>query len=348
VKGFRFPSLSLDGFFLPLFPLERGFPVEVNKIARTNYTSAFRPSVALTWKFIFPLLLVLLSVPLLADQSFADPNPRPKRILSMSPGITEILFAIGAGDLVVGVTDFCDYPVEATKLPKVGGLLNPSFETIITLQPDLIIHQKGSSEINKFAKRLGIRTLDVPMLSLEDIFTGIPIVGKNIGFNDEADKLVADLKAVINRHQKRLANVKRKSVLLLLGVSTDPGRDMYAIGRGTFIGELLSLAGGENVLPESQPLYPKISKEYVIRKSPEIIIEVGPTRILSDEEISKRIKKWKRFSTLRAVQNNEIHIISANYLLKPGPRLIKIIAHFVNAIHPELTDHTASSLEARP
>jgi iron complex transport system substrate-binding protein len=383
VKGSYFPSLNLDGFFLPLFPLERGFPVEVLKctsnnsifsvlatpifhkgrswpkaifrgalkLSKINYKPAFQASSAVHEIFIFPLLFVLLLFPVQVEKSYAESNSVPKRILSMSPGITEILFSIGAGDRVVGVTDFCDYPAEATKLPRVGGMLNPSFETIITLQPDLIIHQKGSQEVNKLAHRLGIQTLDVPMLSLEDIFTGIPIVGKHIGFSDEAEKLVAELKDEINRHQKGLANVERKSVLLLLGVSTDPGRDMYAVGRGTFIGELLSLAGGENILPVSQPLYPKISKEYVIQKSPEIIIEVGPTKILTKEEIEGRKKKWKKFSMLRAVQNNEIHIISANYFLIPGPRLIKIIAHFVDAIHQELADKfvtPSTALEATP
>ena len=325
--------------------------MEVFKFSKSKYPSAFRKNASLIGSFIFPLLFVFLLFPLQVEQSFAEADTGPKRIISMSPGITEILFSMGAGDRVVGVTDFCDYPAEATKLPSVGGMLNPSFETIITLQPDLIIHQKGSEEVNKFAHRLGIKTLDVPMLSLEDIFTGIIKVGQHIDFNEGAEKLVGELKAEINRHQKRLANVKRKSVLLLLGVSTDVSRDMYAVGRGTFIGELLSLAGGENVLPESEPLYPKISKEYVIQQSPEIIIEVGPTRILSDEEIAKRKKNWKKFSTLRAVKNDDVHIISANYLLKPGPRLINIIAHFVDAIHPGLADNSMASsptLEATP
>ncbi len=325
--------------------------MDVFKFSKSKYPSAFRQSTALIGKFLLPLLFVLLLFPLQGNQSFAESDAVPKRIISMSPGMTEILFSIGAGDRVVGVTDFCDYPAEATKLPSVGGMLNPSFETIITLQPDLIIHQKGSHEVSKFAQRLGIKTLEVPMLSLEDIFTGIIKVGQEIDSNEGAENLVRELRAEINRHQKRLANVKRKSVLLLLGVSNDVSRDMYAVGRKTFIGELLSLAGGENILPESQPLYPKISKEYVIRKSPEIIIEVGPTGILSDEEIAKRKNNWKKFPTLRAVQNDAVHIISANYLLKPGPRLIKIISHFVDAIHPKLAENpmsSAAALEAMP
>jgi len=202
VKGSRFPSLNLDGFFLPLFPLERGIPVEVFKYSKIKYKPAFQASYVLHANVIFPLLFVLLLFPVQVEKSFAEPDMRPKRILSMSPGITEILFSIGAGDRVVGVTDFCEYPAEATKLPSVGGMLNPSFETIITLQPDLIIHQKGSQEVNKFAHRLGIKTLDVPMLSLEEIFAGIPIIGKHIGFSYEAEKLVEELKEALTGSEK--------------------------------------------------------------------------------------------------------------------------------------------------
>lgn len=236
----------------------------------------------------------------------------------------------------MGVTDFCSYPEAATRLPTVGGFLNPSFETIIYLQPDLIIHQPDSRNIEQFTRRMGIRSLVVKMFELEQIYQTILIVGEEVHRRAAAEELVDKISGTIDRYQKRLADLKPKSVLLLLGVNKDSKRDLYAVGRGTFLGQLLALAGGENILPEASSLYPKISKEFIIQQSPEIIIEIGPKRILSGDELAKRRKAWQIFPSIRAVKENNIHFVGGDYLLKPGPRLINIIDHFIQAIHPEV------------
>jgi len=254
----------------------------------------------------------------------------------LSPGVTEILFAIGAGDRVVGVTDFCVFPEKAKSLPKVGGLLNPSYETIITLQPDLIIHQPNKHKIKNFVDKLGIRNLPISMLSLAEIFSSIKEIGIAIHREPAADRLIQSMRDKMNFHRKRLAGVSRKSVLLILGISNDSMREIYGVGPKTFLGEMLALAGGKNILAETQAQYPKVSKEFIIHKSPEIIIEVGPKDILSREASKKRRQGWQIFSTIRAVKNNDIHIIGADYILIPGPRLVDIIPHFVKAIHPDI------------
>ena len=123
---------------------------------------------------------------------------------------------------------------------------------------------------------------------------------------------------------------------MLLGDSSDPARDLYAAGPGTFLNELLNLSGGNNIVRDSPARYPKLSKEYIIKKSPEIIIEAGPKSNLSQNEIDLRVQEWKRFPTIKAVKNEQIHFIGADYILIPGPRLLKIIDRFSKAIHPEL------------
>ena len=260
----------------------------------------------------------------------------PNRIISTSPAITEILFALGAGDQVVGVTDFCSYPKKACLLPSIGGPLNPSTETWISLKPDLIIIQEDSEIIQKSAKIFRIPSLIVSFSNLRNILTSIHIIADSLQVSEAGHQLTEKIKIRINDYRSRLKELKPRQVLMLLSDTNDPSRDLYAVGRGTFLNELLTIAGGENVLPDTMAKYPKISKEYIIAKSPEIIIEVGPKSNLSNEEIKVRKKTWGKYSTLRAVKDDRLYFIGADYILIPGPRLLNILDDFTRTIHPGL------------
>ena len=263
------------------------------------------------------------------------------RIISTSPSITETLFELGLKDRVIAVTDFCKYPEEACKLPSIGGMLNPNMETVVSLTPDLIIHQSGNQRLRTNAKNVGIKTLAVRMGNLEEIFESIKKLGVVLNCQEQASKLTLQLTTGIAFYQERLQGLPKKEVLLLLGDSSDPARDLYAAGPGTFLNELLNLSGGKNIIRGSPARYPKLSKEHIIEKSPEIIIEAGPKSNLSQKEIDLRIQEWNRFPTIEAVKKRQIYFIGADYILIPGPRLLKIIERFSKAIHPNLfTDQT--------
>lgn len=257
----------------------------------------------------------------------------------MSPAITEIIFKIGAGDKVIAVTDFCTFPKETESLPKVGGILNPSYETIIALKPDLIIHHFDSLKIQEFAINLGIDSLPVSLVNLENILSSILSIGEQLELQTTAGEFHRKLKNDIEFYRSRLKNHNNKSVLLLLGDSEDPMRDLYAVGRNSFLGELLALAGGENIIRESLAEYPKISREYIIKTSPEVIIIAGPMANLTSKEKESRLKQWANFSTVRAVKSNNIHYIGEDYILLPGPRLLNIVDRFAKSIHPEIFEH---------
>lgn len=279
----------------------------------------------------FFLILILC---LWMDSPRAAPQ-YPQRIISMSPSITETLFALGVGNRVVGVTDFCSYPKEACALPKIGGLLNPSVETWITLKPDLIIHQEDSHKLRINANNLGIQTLAVSMTRLENIYETLKTLGKILGCEADAEALIQQLQSGVERQRERLKDLPEKSALLLLGDGSDPGAALYAVGKNTFLGELLELAGGKNILTDPTLNYPKISKEFILRHSPEIIIEAGPKANLSPAEKKEKLRRWQQFPTLTAVQNNTIYFIGADYILIPGPRFLNILDHFARVIHPQ-------------
>ena len=271
----------------------------------------------------------------------------PNRIISTSPAITEILFALGAGDQVVGVTDFCSYPKKACLLPSIGGPLNPSTETWISLKPDLIIIQEDSEIIQKSAKIFRIPSLTVSFSNLRNILTSIHIIADSLQVSEAGHQLTEKIKIRINDYRSRLKELKPRQVLMLLSDTNDPSRDLYAVGRGTFLNELLTIAGGENVLPDTMAKYPKISKEYIIAKSPEIIIEVGPKSNLSNEEIKVRKKTWGKYSTLRAVKDDRLYFIGADYILIPGPRLLNILDDFTRTIHPDLFSEKSGNKQAK-
>ena len=237
---------------------------------------------------------------------------------------------------MVGVTDFCSYPERACSLPSIGGPLNPSTEAWISLKPDLIIHQTDSEIIHKNAKNFGIPSLAVSVENIKSILTTTQKIADSLNIPKQGQQLIQKLKTGIKHYQTQLNSQAPKQVLLLLGDTNDPARDLYAVGKGTFLDELLSIAGGENVLPNTMAKYPKLSKEFIISKSPEVIIEVGPMSNLTKTEIKKRKQDWSKFSTIRAIQTDNIHFIGADYILIPGPRLLNIIGKFSHTIHPNL------------
>lgn len=244
---------------------------------------------------------------------------------------------------MVGVTDFCKYPPKACQLASVGGLVNPHMETIVALRPDLVVHLAHSVRLEQNTQKLGIPSMKLEMDTVENILGSIQLLGVTLGVEKNAGRLQNKLINGINLYKKKLKNIPPKEALLLLGDSSDPGRDLYAAGQGTFLHELLEISGGRNIIPDSLAQYPKITKEFIIQKSPEVIIEAGPKSRLSLEQIKERMKGWKRFPSIRAVQSEQIHYIGADYILIPGPRLLKILGQFSRALHPEIFSDSSPS-----
>ena len=305
--------------------------------------------IAPAWRRSPVLWLFLLSLLLWPNPLFAkdSSSPVPQRIISLSPSVTEILYALGAGNKLVGVTDYCKYPKAATLLPSVGGFMNPSYERMISLRPDLIIHQEDNPAIVKFARQIRVQSFAVSMLTLAKIFATIQSVGELVHRPQAAEDLILEIQNKIDTYRKKLQPLQRKSVFLLLGVGNDPAQTLYGVGRNTFLGELLELAGGDNILPDSLSPYPKVSKEFVIRQSPEVVIEIGPVANQDREAMNNKKRVWEMFPTIQAVRSNSIYYFSGDYLLIPGPRLTQIIDHFAHALHPKIFPGDGKNLKVQ-
>ncbi len=269
-------------------------------------------------------------------QASADPEekkPAPvARVVSLSPSITETLFALGAGDRVVGVTRFCDYPPEAKEKPKVGGIIDPSLEAIVARKPDLVVAQK-SQRLGARLRELGIATLEIENADIRQLIYSYHSVGAAIGAADQARKLARELESKLALIQK--ATAKTRSVKVLMVVGKQP---LYVAGGRTFINELLSIAGGKNIFSDSHAPYPQVSLEEVIARSPEVIIEMTTMAGGKKDEKPSGKLGWERWSVLPAVASGRVYRVKEDSFLRPGPRLPEALVKLTCLLHPELTE----------
>jgi len=256
---------------------------------------------------------------------FATP---PTRIVSLAPSITEMLFAIEAGDRLVGVTDFCDYPPEAMKKPKVG-YGDPNMESLVALQPDLIVAP------NNFLKPDAIVTLEqlkIPVFLLNDknvenIYAHIQTLGRIVGQSTKADAVAMDLRQQMMEIKKRIQGVPPVRTLYVLN-----SRPLISVGPGSFIDQLIKMAGGINVAAQSTTPYPRLSMEAVLQEDPEVVVfPVGKSEGIPEGEQ----QAWRQWSTMTAVKRSRLHQISADWLNRPGPRIAKGLEALVSILHPD-------------
>jgi iron complex transport system substrate-binding protein len=237
----------------------------------------------------------------------------PERIVSLAPSITETLFALGAGTQVAGVTDYCTYPEEARLKPRVGGMINPSMEAIVGLHPDLIILSMEGNVRDDFRKLtgLGIPVFVTNPRTLHQIYGSITTLGTLTGREREAAVLVA---AMQDRERHVVAPMRQRiepSVLLI--VSLQP---LMVAGNGTFLSELIRLAGGRNLAASSPSTYPQFSREAVVDEDPDVLV------ILSDAggrgtDVVAQYPEWRG---LKAVRTGRVYRVDPDILSRPGPR----------------------------
>lgn len=272
----------------------------------------------------------------LAPRTFVDDlgrriylaNP-PSRIVSLAPSVTEILFALGSGDAIVGVTQYCDYPPEAQAKPKIG-YAHPNLESIVALRPDLVLAPREFLRADLLDKldHLKIATFILEAKSVEDVLVHIQTLGRMLGRTQAANALAADMRKRIGEIQRLTEHLPRPRLLYVL--NTTP---LITVGPGSFIHQLIGLAGGTNVAAGAGTAYPKLSLEAVLKEDPELLLfPVGAAEGVPESEQ----QQWERWTTLSAVQHRRFHHISSNLLNRPGPRLVNGLEELARILHPEI------------
>jgi iron complex transport system substrate-binding protein len=261
-----------------------------------------------------------------------------RRIVSLAPSVTETVFALGLGERLVGVSVYCDYPPAAKQIDRVGTFLTPNVEAIVAKRPDLIIAvpTPGNQSPVEALRRLGLRVLLVNPNTVAETLAALTTIGQELGAAAAADALVARIEAHIAAVRAQLADAPERSVLMVLGQTP-----LIAVGRGTFLDELIGLAHGRNVAAAAGA-WPHLSIEFVIAAAPEVIIDTT----MGNEERSgsaAAMAFWEGFPTLPAVRQRRVYGYKQYQLLRPGPRIAEAfdtIAHFVQ---PERFGKTATA-----
>ena len=255
----------------------------------------------------------------------------PQRIVSHVPSITETIFALGLGEKVVGVSDYCDYPEEARLKPSIGDYFNPSVESIVELDPDLVLTD-GHSESIKQLDSLGITYMVIDPKDIDGIFKDIELLGKVTGTEKEAEKLIKDMQKRISYVTAQVEDVSRLKVFYIID-ATDPSNPWTA-GPGSLIDSLITMAGGENIAAKAQGAWVQFSLEAVVASDPEIIIlPVKHGTAFTSPEALKEHPAWRETT---AVKEGRIFTIDADLVDRSGPRIVQGLEEIARIIHPEL------------
>jgi iron complex transport system substrate-binding protein len=252
-----------------------------------------------------------------------------QRVISLAPSLTESLFAIGAGDQIVALTDYCNYPPEAQQKPSVGGMTNPSIESIIACSPDLIVMSKEGNLKDAFnqLQDLGVTLLVSNPRTLSGIHRSIRQLGVLTGHTPEAETLVAALRAREDSLRATASGPKQRTLFI---VSVQP---LIVVGNNTFLNELLEVAGGENLASNLPSSYPTYSREALAAEDPDIIIVMSD--IVNDTgTLTELFPEWEQ---LTARRRDMIALVDADLVSRPGPRAVDGLAalvHIFRRNHP--------------
>ncbi|SET32572.1 iron complex transport system substrate-binding protein [Natronincola peptidivorans] len=264
---------------------------------------------------------------------------QPEKIISAVPSHTEILFALGLEDKIIGVSEFCDYPIEALEKEEIGGYKTLNIEKIIELSPDIIlVYGNGDEEAIAQIKASGITIARYEPESIEDILEAILSIGEITGMEMEAKAIVNEL---TERRDEVLAKVKTvDTVKVFYEIWHEP---LMAAGPGSFMDELILLAGGENIAGDAEGAYPIFSIEALVERNPEVYLMPADHVVdfynMTEEEKLEKINQVTirpGYTEISAVKNNRIELLEPNIVSRPGVRIIEALESVARAIHPEL------------
>ncbi|HLN97297.1 MAG TPA: ABC transporter substrate-binding protein [Pyrinomonadaceae bacterium] len=297
----------------------------MRKPSRSVFVAAFR------------ILLILLFAGCGGRQGLqpqARVEPRPERIVSLSPSVTEILYGIGAWPQVVAVSQYCTYPDDVKNKPRISGWDKTNLEQLMALKPDFVIGVDAQeSFLRDKLNGLGVRSLFVKSQSLADILASFGEIGRATGHEIEATDLSSKTQGEIDAVRKAVADRQRPRVLCVVDRVPGTIRDLYTATRGSYLDELISIAGGESIAPQAEHGYGKITKEAVLTLNPEVVIDMvqGSKGNFGEDPVAV----WSELEEIRAVRERRIYSMTDPSVIHPSQFIGHTAQVFARALHPE-------------
>ena len=281
---------------------------------------------------------LLLTVALLALALHAQAQEAgARRVVSVIPATTEMIFAMGAGDRLVGVGNFDRFPPETSKLPRVGGLLDPDTERILALKPDLVIVYNTQVELKARLDRAGVPFFSYEHRALPDVMQTIRALGVRLGVQADAERLASGMERALDSVRKTVAGRGRPRGLLVFGREAGNLRGIAASGGYGFLADLLDIAGSENVFNDIKQQSVQASTEMILARRPEVIIELRYGDDQRAYNIERELQPWQTLASVPAVRDKHVYLLVGDEFVVPGPRIVNAARRLAQTIPPGTT-----------
>ena len=279
---------------------------------------------------VFLLALVCCSVAAISETA------PPTRVVSLIPAVTEMIFAIGAGARVVGVSSYDRYPAEVERIPKVGGLLDPNVERVLSLKPDLVVVYGTQLELKQRLERASISYYSYEHRALADITATLRAVGARLGAADAADRVASRMEHDLEDVRRSVAGQPRPKTLLIFG--RDPGtlRNIDASGGYGFLHDMLEIAGGDDVFGDVKQQSVQVSTEMILARRPEAIVELRYGDARKEADVERQIAAWNALPSVPAVRNHRVYVLVGDEFVVPGPRVVDATRRLARVLHGEV------------
>jgi iron complex transport system substrate-binding protein len=282
-----------------------------------------------------PSLLMALALAVVAGQAASQPPAAPARIVCLVPAVTEMLFAIGAGPRVVGVSSYDTYPADVVSRTRVGALIDPDVERILSLRPDLVVVYGSQVDLKHQMARAGIPVFDYAHGGLAHVTATIRRLGQRLGLTDGADRVAAGIEARLDAVRRRVEGRPRPPTLLVFARDPLALRNVSASGGVGFLHDLLVLGGGDNIFGRVRRESVQVTSETILARAPEVIVELRYGRTLSPADVDRERAVWNTLPSVPAVRRGRVAILLGDDLVVPGPRIAQAAERLARALHPE-------------
>jgi len=307
-------------------------------ISNTMFTKTTKSTknrlVGLSFFVILVVFAGIVTRPSAPDTADVDAQPAPTRIISLIPAVSEMLFAIGAGPQVVAVSSFDDYPPEVLKLPRVGALLDPDLERILSLRPDLVIVYDSQVDLRRQLERATIPMFVYKHAGLGDVTATIRQLGTRVGRDEDAGVVIRRIDGKLADIRTRVAGRPRPRTLLVFGRDALTLRGIYASGGLGFLHDMLSAAGADNVFADVKQQSVQATSELILARRPEVILELRSGDMTAEQQ-RREVAVWQVLPSVPAVRTGRIAIITDPRTVVPGPRVAEGTELIARTVHPE-------------
>ena len=274
----------------------------------------------------------------LLAQAQSNTKLLPQRIVSTAPSITEMLYALGLGDRIVGVDRFSRFPAEAARKAQIGDYAAPNLEVIASLRPTLVIIPTNPVQLRQRLEALQLHVLELDQEGIPAIYKTFRQVGEVTGTTAKAESVIEIIRQQLTAIRAKASLLRPTRMMFVVGRTPASLDGLMVVGQASYLNEIIEIAGGQNVFKDASAAYPKVSLEEILSRNPDVIVDMGEMAdTIGVTDVQKRnvVGLWNRMASISAVRNHRVHAGASDIFVVPGPRVVQAAQEFFAILHPE-------------